>query len=83
MRCRMLRSCLSGQMQHLPSRAPRTYSCEEIANGYIFFDWFAIPQITARKQGPSDCVVTQRVREWKVHAGAAKAFHEPMASAKL
>ena len=42
------------------SHVPRTYSCEEIANGYIFFDWFAIPQITARKQGPSDCVVSRR-----------------------
>ncbi|CAE7212188.1 warA [Symbiodinium sp. CCMP2592] len=33
-----------------------TYSCEEIANGYIFFDWFAIPQITARKQGVNENV---------------------------
>ncbi|CAE7218198.1 Ank3 [Symbiodinium sp. CCMP2456] len=33
-----------------------TYSCEEFANGYIFFDWFAIPQITARKQGVNENV---------------------------
>ena len=34
------------------SLSPQTRQC--IADGFIFFDWFAIPQITARKHGVNE-----------------------------
>ena len=38
-----------------PKRAPR-----QVKDAYLFFDWFAIPQITARKQGESTALEAAR-----------------------
>ncbi|CAK9036714.1 unnamed protein product [Durusdinium trenchii] len=62
----MLRGIINGSVKVEPdlvsqmqSKASRDVSMdaktrEQVVNGYVFFDWFAIPQITARTKGQNE-----------------------------
>ena len=56
-------------------------SLRQVVNGYVFFDWFAIPQITARTKGQnedsdrSDAAKAVQSIPFYVEAGPAQGWH--------
>ena len=64
--CAVLRTALQGMMDGsfkiesdpvTVMNRSTTFSsdeCQQIADGFLFFDWFAIPQITARLEGVNE-----------------------------